>query len=411
MSNIDQIIKNAPKKTKRRTFDFQIERIYGEEPVWDGIENTQSNFQTLVTKALNWCNASLEHSEYKEEVLKYAQTKGTPTNKLEQLADWKFVNAGKLAWLVNNACPLTENWIARLKLNLELLIKDAGIDNDVQVLDDGTVIVPETKVSLFQRRNNTMNKKVVEQFLDVETLLDTAVLTGEAIDSSVIYKNLTSKKVDEKTAKQVHDKLMTKHNVLKEELVSLDNMAEGDRIVMLDDTETFENYYSDVQNNLDQVIDAANQIGAYLGNKKALKKSEKKFGGKVKARRVEAQVSNVNFKLQDNEYKLASINPVSVIGSMTLLTFNTQSRKLSIYVAKTEEGLSIKGTTLQNFDEVTSFQKLIKKPGMLKMFQEGNVRRVEVLLKDIRAKEATVNGRLNEHTILLKTYKEKFGVK
>lgn len=409
MSNIDNIIKNAPKKAKRKMIDFEVERIYGAEPKWENVTSAEEGFQRKVTNALNWANASLDHSEYKEEVIKYAQNKGMPINRLELLADWKFVNAGKLAWLVNNGCPLTENWLLRLKTNLELLIKDAGEDSSVDVLDDGTVVVAEPKISLFQRRNHFVSKRILENYLDVEELIDSAVISGTDVDSSVIYKSFTGKKVDEKIAKQVYEKVKIKFESLNKELANLEKLSPESKLVQFDNEETFAGYASDIQHNLNQVTDALNQLGAYLGNKKAIKKSEKKFGSKIKAKRIENQVSNVNFKLQDNQYKIASINPVAIIGAMTLLTFNTQTRKMSVYVANSEEGLNIKGTTLSNFNEEKSFQKIIKRPESLKSYQEGNIRRVEVMLNDIKAKAAQVNGRLNEHTILLKVFKETYG--
>jgi len=415
MSNIDQILKEAAKKKVKpiRRFDWQVERLYGQEPKWDDISNFDENFNQLVAKALSWVNASFEHSDFKAEVIKYAEIKGIPISKLEQLADYKFVNAGKVAWLLNNGCPLTENWIIRFKENLEKLLVETGTndENGVQITDDGEIIILEEKPKLFERRNRTINKKVTEHLLDIEELVDKSLINKEEIDSSIVYKSFQFKKVDEKIAKQVFEKLNEKSKVLIKELNSLELLDENVILNQFGDLETYEKYLNDIQENSNQLINALNQIGSYLGNKKAIKKSEKKFGNKFKAKRIEAQVSNVNFKLQDNNYQIASINPVSIIGSMTLVVFNTKNRKLSVYNALSEEGLSLKGTTVQNFNEETSFQKIIKKPNMLKQFQEGNIRRLEVLLNDIKAKPSKVNGRINEHSILLKTFKEVYAKK
>jgi hypothetical protein len=410
MSNIDQIIKNSAKKAKpRKLYDFEIERVYGKEPSWDGVENTQDNFKSLVGAAVNWVNASYEHADYKEEVIKYATLKGMPVGKLETIADWKFVNAGKAAWLVNNGCPLTEDWLTRFKLNIDKLLKETDEMDNIEIAEDGTVVVLEAKPKLFEKRNRTQAKKVTEQVMYIEELIDNAIMADEQVNESIVYKEFVEKKIDEKTAKQVFDKLNERSKVFLNEIDALENYGDDSKIVMFDDEETFTNYLENIRENANQYIEVANQIGAYLGNKRAIKKSERKHGSKFKAKRIEAQVSNVNFKLQDSEYKVASITPASVIGSQTLLAFNTKSRKMAVYIAANEEGLSIKGTTIQNFDEVKSFQKIIKKPDMVKKLQEGNIKRVENLLNDVRAKVALVNGRLNEHTVLLKTYKETYG--
>ena len=94
---------------------------------------------------------------------------------------------------------------------------------------------------------------------------------------------------------------------------------------------------------------------------------------------------------------------------MTLVVLNTKTRKLSIYIANDETGLGIKGTTIQNFNEQTSTQKILKNADMLGQIQAGNINRLNVLFRNnIKAKESPVTGRINSDVVLLKTFKEKF---
>jgi predicted transcriptional regulator len=101
--------------------------------------------------------------------------------------------------------------------------------------------------------------------------------------------------------------------------------------------------------------------------------------------------------------KLVSINPEDVIGAQELWTYNSKSRKIGKYVATEFNTLSIKGTTIINFDEVKSVQKTIRKPEeKLREFKAAGKIALRKFLDDINATDTKMNGRINEEIILLK---------
>lgn len=409
-NNIDQILKEATKRPKRKMQDYELEQAYGAEPVWIDVKNTDEDFRTKISNALNWANGVLEKDQYKEEVFAYLIANNKPTDVLEHLAPWKFMEAGKLAWLHNNGCPLNAILMERLVAKTELLYTIKDETDDVILDESGEIIVDEVKIKVSRAATKARlaQNKVSDLIALIEDIIDQAVVAGVEINESVIYHKLTSDKVEEKLTSEMYDKLIKKHRLLEKEFESVQKIDEAQQIVEFDTVENFQNYLGNIEANIDGYVNAVNQLSSYMGNKKALKKSERKVG-KHQAKKIETQISKMNFKVQDENYKVISITPSAIVGALTLVAFNTHTRKISIYVANDETGLSVKGTTLQNFDEKASVQKILKKPDMLKQFQEGNVRRLKVLFKDnIRAKEGPVNGRMNEHTILLKVYKEKY---
>ena len=112
-------------------------------------------------------------------------------------------------------------------------------------------------------------------------------------------------------------------------------------------------------------------------------------------------------KCQKTYEDFESVNPVNIIGSRSLVVFNTKTRKLSIYHADTKDGLSIKGTTLKEFDTVKSVSKTLRKPSeILKTILVRTRKGLEMLFDDVRAKPFPCNGRLNQQTVLLRVIRD-----
>lgn len=127
---------------------------------------------------------------------------------------------------------------------------------------------------------------------------------------------------------------------------------------------------------------------------------------KIKVKSAEQLTKKVKYQTSDPSLNVTSIEPSKIIGATTLWVYNTKNRKLSKYVAKDNTTLSIKGTTIQNYDEKFSYQKTLRKP---KDFIPLVVTEAKVPLSkaflDIKAKSQAVNGRINSTTLLLRAIK------
>ena len=142
-------------------------------------------------------------------------------------------------------------------------------------------------------------------------------------------------------------------------------------------------------------------LNAYANLKKAnraVRKPKPKSADKI--------VSKLKFKTDDDRYKIVSIDPTTIVGASELWMFNTKNRKLGRYVAEEHARLTVKGTTVQFFDEKLSTQKTLRKPEQqLKEFGKAGKIALRTFMKDIKATETKMNGRLNEHVVLLKVSK------
>lgn len=132
----------------------------------------------------------------------------------------------------------------------------------------------------------------------------------------------------------------------------------------------------------------------------------------AKPKSADKLVVKLKYMKLDDKYKLASINPVDVVGANELWTFNVKTRKLGKYVAtnidptgmgRGSSGLQVKGTTITGFNEELSIQKTLRKPDeQLKALKAAGKVALRTFLENINAIDTKMNGRINIDTILLK---------
>jgi hypothetical protein len=124
---------------------------------------------------------------------------------------------------------------------------------------------------------------------------------------------------------------------------------------------------------------------------------------KVKTKPAEKIVAKLKFAKTHEPLKLVSISPTDIVGAKELWVFNTKTRKIGRYVATEYSDLSVKGTSIVNFDEAKSVQKTLRKPEeQLKEFKAAGKVQLRKFLDDIKAVDIKLNGRINEETVLLK---------
>jgi len=122
-----------------------------------------------------------------------------------------------------------------------------------------------------------------------------------------------------------------------------------------------------------------------------------------KAKSADKQVARVQYKKEDNDFKLVSINPILLIGSRRLYAFNCKSKKLIEYCTQAANGFEISGSTIKNFDQVNSRQVTLRKPDeFIPIIQKKTINQIDVAWKKLTTKTSIPNGRINKDTILLR---------
>jgi hypothetical protein len=122
-----------------------------------------------------------------------------------------------------------------------------------------------------------------------------------------------------------------------------------------------------------------------------------------KPKAADKQVARVKYCKENNDYKLASINPVLIVGAMRLFTFNAKTRVLAEYVSGSSAGFEVSGTSIKKFDVEASRQTRLRKPDdILPDILKKTPKQIDNIFNGLSTKIAVPNGRLNDDTIILR---------
>jgi len=137
-----------------------------------------------------------------------------------------------------------------------------------------------------------------------------------------------------------------------------------------------------------------------------IKQGEKK-ARKPRAMSVERMIKKLQYKKECNRYKLVSVDPILIPRCQMVWLFNTKTRKLSQYNAMSRNGITVKGTTLKDYDPAVSVSKTVRKPETVlpKLHTTDGKVAMRNIWDSIKTTETKGNGRINVDTILFKVLK------
>lgn len=116
-------------------------------------------------------------------------------------------------------------------------------------------------------------------------------------------------------------------------------------------------------------------------------------------------VSKLKYMRSDDTLKMVSVNPEKIIGASEAWIVDTQRRRLVKYEALDGMTLSVKGTTILNWDPLKSGSKILRKPDQqLKGVADMTKRPLAKLYSDIKGAVAKVKGRTNEGMLIVKVF-------
>ena len=174
-------------------------------------------------------------------------------------------------------------------------------------------------------------------------------------------------------------------------------LAQGKTDIQL--KEAYSHYKAaDFKKRIKWIDDLFAAIEQYRGVKKATKKARVK-----KAPSKEKLVAKLNYAKEDKGLKIVSVNPADIVGASELWIYNVKTRKLGKYISAPFNTLSVKGTSITGYDENKSVSKTLRKPEeQLKEFAKAGKVALRTFMKDIKAVETKLNGRLSADILLLK---------
>jgi hypothetical protein len=248
--------------------------------------------------------------------------------------------------------------------------------------------VPKIFVPNIQDR---IKEKASECIGELEGQLDELIVSNFSANSAP-YAVMHTMEIKGVHAKHISDWFKTKR-------------IEFDDVLHTDDAEVKEGYSNFSKPQLKKVIAWCDQVildcGKIAGEAVKSRKPRKR-----KTKTPEQLVAKVKVMDEHKEFKLKSVPAKDIIGAMQLWVFNTKNRKLGCYHAIDADGLSIKGSSIINFNESKSVQKTLRKPeATLPEILKGGKVYLRNALDNIRAVESGLTGRLNADIILVRVVK------
>ena len=367
------LIKRTPKTVRTtKTETYLVNQKYlGDEPTFKN-SYTQSDY----ARALSWYHAQATLSEAREYIETYLKNTG-------RTADLK-----KFKSVPDNWVPTTAAWIARM------------INRGIKVFENSQEYLERKLIETLEKHASNNTQEVKVEKVNVISIQDR--IRDKASDiigdvEEMIDKNETFSLYDWLKANEIPatyaPRIAAYYAPVLGELIEA---SEGL------DPQLKEGYRHFSKKQLEQRIMFFNTL---IEDAERYSDTTKKARVPRKPRTVSVEKKLKNFKYQkeDNNYKIASINPEKIIGCQELWTFNTKYKTLTVFRALDRGGLQVKGTSIINYDEKSSVTKRTgRKPEVYvdKVLNGGKV--VLRKLTDELKNDAPLAYRINENTILLK---------
>lgn len=382
-------IKIKAKPSKTRNPIFFDEKYTGTEPEWNteqAKEYTDAEFDHRLRQSFYYYNYYYSQKDCKKHVVEWMQS--TSEFSREEIKAFERAND---KWLPMTACSLVMAHRAGMPFrgnHIEFLDKCIleVIERSNAEPGEDVVLTPEQayhKPTIQDR----LNEKTSETIGEIEGVYDDVSL-GQKVDFKP-YDFLTINKVPQS-------------QLGKYEAVYTRRRQELEAAQKKEDEQLKEGYSHYKAADFKRIIAWIDNLLAGVEQYRGVKKATKKAAVR-KAPSKEKVVAKVKYAKEDRTLKVVSINPADIVGSAELWVYNIKTRKLGKYVAAGYQTLGIKGTTITGFDVDKSVAKTLRKPEeQLKEFAKAGKVALRTFVKDIKAVEIKLTGRINEDTLLLK---------
>jgi hypothetical protein len=364
-------------------------RWTGQEPTWEGSDEwNRTKIHHTFTRALDFYGYYLEMEDYIPIILNYLNTtnpkdKTTQDNIKISPRCIELISLGKLTRMVTLGMPIRHSGVdykKRIDSYIKIICRNAILKNTENKsvkkgpsvyeimqtrLQDGVILHLDLMLDKWIR-NNTVNIDKINIF----SLLKNVGAPVSAIGCVANWLETQREELVQAQSKLSAD--------IVESYSHLSKPAIKRRIKLLDEM------ISDVE--------------LYKSSKKAARKPRVK-----KERSADKLVKNVNYLKSSPEYGITSVNPIKLVGSEKVYIFNEKYRKLTVLSQADKNGLTVKGTTILNFDTKESYSTTLRKPkDILVAIATKTERQISNLLTKLTTKKTEAKGRVNNNTLILK---------
>ena len=375
MARLPKKEKKPMTRKSKAMVEMQKTMEVGTEPKFDG-DPESKEYRSFLMTYFNWANLMFEPVDLKEHFIQYCKANDMNHSLVTHINPSYFNLLGKVSYLINTNTPISKQ------------INNTFCKGIFDLLDVMITIESENKnTTSYDEDHNDARTKAVIKYTKIYNEIDR--LYKDTDPKTKILKVLTDNKPPMNILQMIHEHYL-------EDYQHYSNIFQQKRLPKaykesLLPYESFTKTVTEISQT--QMIVAKNV-------KSSIRKPRKK-----KIIPHSKIVEKIAYLKQDDSIGMVSINPESIIGASALLIYNTKTRKFGMFVAD-QNGLSVKGTTIINFDESQSFIKTLRKPNeQLPTLITGTKKKIVKTFESIRSVKTTLKGRINGDSLLLKTFK------
>jgi hypothetical protein len=369
----------------------------GSEPDWSDLSELNENAKVArVSRAFNFYNYYCDRDDYLNFILAFMVERGHTPQDIKQVKkcpkEIPIATEGKVARMLNMQGPeivegkdyvtFVNNKIAQIIRYVDMHTKtNKEYDKQVEKLN-------EVKAPVIPPMKRLENKVHSEVIAHIDWALDEWVDDYANVAPVGVTALLGGANIPSKGCKFVTD-------FLDKYLIDLYDAKSGE----CDQCVEAYSFLSKVQ--LNKWIRTFEKMKADVekyekANKKAVVRTKK-------VKPAIQQVQNLKYLTENDGTK--SVPPVRLCGAMVAYTYNVKTNKLAKYQSLTRNGLSVKGTSIKDFDSDTSYTFTVRKNIKDDVFKQLNkkdvIKGMDNIKDSTKTKVAIPNGRINEHTLLI----------
>ena len=364
---------------KRREAAQKAEQYFGTgkgstEPTINPLDYTIS-----LMRALNYYNSAFENKDKRKWFMAYVGKKST---EFESLSDWEFRSVGTMIRLKQREQPLLDKDLQFIEDTIAELRSKAKGGKQVSALKGATKEKePKPTVSIQDRMTEAASVHIGE----INGMIDDFITSDVEIDvGSYLKANNVSPQVS---------KLIP--GAFAKTIEELNEVIEGS------DKQLVEGYSNIKKTKIKKLIKSLESISDACAQQAVVAKAARKPRAK-KEKPPSIVAKNVKYMKEFKELGITSVAPEKIIGASEVWIYNTKYKKLQVYRSLGTFG--IKGTTILNYEVATSGSKTLRKPELVKGYADMIKRNLANEFKNLKTKEAAVNGRINQDCVILRVF-------
>lgn len=400
---VDDILKNSKKREKKTRKHIHgvhatDDRYTGSEPVWDDWKSwTAEKFNHERSRAFNFYNYYLSSKESKPKVLEWMEANGYSKNDVAAIRRSPDYTPGMT---VGTLCISMLRGMPAKHPELDYPPDDQFVRSILQPI-----------IEVFQSGSEAQAEETKKDVVSPMVLLKDKVTRTIIGDLDSMLDSWISRKDDAPQTLDVYAK-MQEHKLPAVACAEVEKWLTRYRDEMGSALEKSDDYLVESYKHLTkaQLLSRVKALNSMLADTDKFRNAAKATRAPREKKPVSAtkQISSLKYCKENGEFKIASVNPIRIVGAYRLLAFNVKYRVLLDYVAQNEKGLSIKGTTLQNVDELSTRAIRLRKPDeLLPIILNSTPKQIEKAWSNLTTKESKPKPRLNDEVVLLRVFESR----